>query len=123
MKMQLVAVVVCTILICGLAQADDGKILAQVQTLTLDEGVVTVLHLSPGFTTSLRLPEEVSSIVIGNPAMFKSEHSESESRLVFFKPITAQPAESNALITTKTGQEINLHLVSGGKEAARVHVD
>jgi hypothetical protein len=54
-------------------------------------------------------------VVIGNPATFKAEHSEAEPKLVFLKPITAQPSEGNALITTKLGQEITLHLMSGGK--------
>jgi hypothetical protein len=45
---------------------------------------------------------------------FKAEHSESEPRLVFIKPITTKAVESNALITTKNGREINLHLISGG---------
>jgi hypothetical protein len=39
------------------------------------------------------------------------------------KPITSQPSESNALITTRAGQEITLHLVSTGKAAANAHVD
>jgi hypothetical protein len=69
------------------------------------------------------LPEEISSVVIGNPATFKAEHSEAEPKLVFLKPITAQPSEGNALITTKLGQEITLHLMSGGKAAANARVD
>lgn len=84
---------------------------------------MTVLHLAPGYTTSIRLPEEISSVVVGNPASFKAEHSESEAKLVFFKPTTSQRSESNALITTKSGQEISLHLVSVGKGADNARVD
>jgi hypothetical protein len=62
-------------------------------------------------------------VVIGNPATFKAEHSEAEPKLVFLKPITAQPSEGNALITTKLDQEITLHLMSGGKAAANARVD
>lgn len=62
-------------------------------------------------------------MVLGNPASFKAEHSESEPRLVFLKPITPAPSESNALITTKSGQEISLQLVSAGKAAANARVD
>jgi hypothetical protein len=39
---------------------------------------------------------------------------QSESRLVFLKPVTSKPAESNALITMKSGQAVSLHLVSSG---------
>lgn len=110
-------------LLVGIAQAQESKVIPSVMTLEIEEGTVTPLHLSPGYTTSVRLPEEISSVVIGNPATFKAEHSEAEPRLVFLKPITAQPSESNALITTKSGQEITLHLVSGGKAAANARVD
>jgi hypothetical protein len=110
-------------LLVGIAQAQESKVIPSVTTLEIEEGAVTPLHLSPGYTTSVRLPEEISSVVIGNPATFKAEHSEAEPRLVFLKPITSQPSESNALITTKSGQEITLHLVSGGKAAANARVD
>ena len=107
----------------GVAQTDTGKVTPNVTTVPIEEGAVTVLHLSAGYTTSVRLPEEISSVVIGNPASFKAEHSEAEPRLVFLKPISAQPSESNALITTKSGQEISLHLISVGKAAANARVD
>lgn len=83
--------------------------------LTIDSQNVTVLRLRPGFVSSIRLPEEVSSVVLGNPQEFRAEHSEAEPRLVFLKPLTAKSTETNALITTKSGHEIPLHLVSNGK--------
>jgi hypothetical protein len=106
----------------GLAQ-EEGRVRPQIETLTVEEGEVTTLHLSPGYATSIRLPEEVSSIMVGNPASFKAEHSESEPQLVFVKPITNQAAESNALITTRSGQEINLHLISLGDQTEHARVD
>lgn len=112
-------------LMAGVAasQAQEGQIIPSVTTARVEDGSVTVLHLAPGYTTSIRLPEEISSVVIGNPASFKAEHSESEARLVFLKPTTSQPSESNALITTKSGHEISLHLVSVGKGAENARVD
>src|ERR1041385_827316 len=110
-------------LLLGIAQTQESKVIPSVTTLEIEEDTVTPLHLSPGYTTSVRLPEEISSIVIGNPATFKAEHSDAEPRLVFLKPITTQPSESNALITTKSGQEIPLHLVSAGKTSASAQVD
>jgi len=107
----------------GVAQTQNGKVVPKITTLPIEDGEVTVLHLSPGYATSVRLPEEITSVVIGNPASFKAEHSEYESRLVFLKPTTNQPAESNALITTKSGHEISLHLVSAGREAPNQRVD
>src|SRR5258708_8665091 len=107
----------------GMAQVDDARANPAVKNVIIEEGAVTAVYLSPGYTTSVRLPEEVSSVVVGNPLTFKAEHAESESRLVFFKPITTKPAESNALITTKSGQEISLHLISRGQAAAQSRVD
>ncbi|MGA8429785.1 MAG: hypothetical protein WB729_08195 [Candidatus Sulfotelmatobacter sp.] len=91
--------------------------------LTLDTQSVTVLHLRPGYVSSVRLPEDVSSVVLGNPSTFKAEHSEAEPRLVFLKPTTASRAETNALITTRTGHEISLHLVSAGNSERTGAVD
>jgi hypothetical protein len=106
-----------------MAQTDATNVVPIVTKMAVDEGAVTILHLSPGYASSVRLPEEITAVVIGNPTTFKAEHSESEPRLVFFKPITAQPSESNALISTRSGQEINLHLLSEGKTAASTRVD
>ena len=86
-----------------LGQADSPpRVLpdARIVRLTLDTQSVTVLHLRPGYVSSVRLPEESSSVVLGNPGTFKAEHSEAEPRLVFLKPTTASRAETNALITT-----------------------
>jgi hypothetical protein len=122
MRVHLILIACLTVSI-GAAQTQDSKVTPSVTTLPIEEGAVTLLHLGPGYTTSLKLPEEISSVVIGNPASFKAEHSDAEPRLVFLKPITTQPSESNALITTKSGQEIPLHLVSAGKTSARAQVD
>jgi hypothetical protein len=96
---------------------------ARIVRLTLDTQTVTVLHLRPGYVTSVRVPEDVSSVVLGNPGVFKAEHSDAEPRLVFLKPTASAPGETNALITTKTGREISLHLVSTGNSNPRGAVD
>jgi hypothetical protein len=82
-----------------------------------------VLHLHPGFVSSIRLPEEVSSVVLGDPAAFKGEHSEAEPRLVFFKPASPKPGKSNALISTRSGREVSLTLVSDGATAYSEAID
>lgn len=107
----------------GIAQTQLGRIKPSVSTVLLEEGAVNVLHLSPGYTTSIRLPDEINAVVIGDPSRFKGEHSEAEPQLVFLKPVTAQPSETNALITTRSGQEISLHLVSDGNAHTDQRVD
>lgn len=85
---------------------------ARVLTSILNTDGVTVVNLRPGYVSAIRVPEDVSSVVLGNPKDFAAEHSEAEPRLVFLKPVITKPAETNVLITTKSGHEIALHLVS-----------
>lgn len=108
---------------CGVALSMDKRTTPQVKNVVIEEGAVTKVYLRPGYTTSIRLPEEVNSVVVGNPLAFKAEHSEAEPRLVFIKPITTKATESNALITTKNNREINLHLVSGESAGASSEID
>jgi hypothetical protein len=121
--MKTLLVVMCLMAGHGLAQISAPRTDPEVRTVTIEDGAVTAVYLSPGYATSIRLPEEISSVVVGNPANFKAEHSEAEPKLVFLKPITAKPAASNALITTKSGQEISLHLISWGQGASQSKVD
>lgn len=107
-------VIVYLLFNCALAQGQEIKVAPKVENLSLDEQAVTLVFLSPGYATAVRMPDEITSVVVGDPANFKAEHSESESRLVFLKPVTPKPAESNALVTMKSGQTVSLHLVSSG---------
>lgn len=108
--------ILVTVLVEGQAEKSPiGAPQTHVSRLIIDTQNVRILHLRPGFVSSVRLPEEVSSVVLGDPQAFKAEHSEAEPRLVFLKPLTAKPGETNALITTKSGHEIPLHLVSNGR--------
>jgi hypothetical protein len=50
-----------------------------------------------------------------DPKSFRAEHSEAEPRLVFLTPVALKPSETNVLITTKSGHEIPLHLLSQAK--------
>jgi hypothetical protein len=105
----------------ALAQAELPQ--ARIVTLNVDPEQVVVLHLRPGYVSSVRVLEEVSSVVLGDPGGFKAEHSEAEPQLVFFKTISAKPAQTNALITTRGGHEISLSLVSQGKSDRSEPVD
>jgi len=91
--------------------------------LEFDPEQVVVLHLRTGYVSSVRVLEEISSVVLGDPGGFKAEHSEAEPQLVFFKTTSAKPAQTNALITTRGGHEISLSLVSQGKSDRSEPVD
>jgi hypothetical protein len=98
-----------------LAAAQTELPQARIVNLSVDPEQVLVLHVRPGYVSSVRVLEEVSSVVLGDPGAFKAEHSEAEPQLVFFKATTSKPAQTNALVTTKGGREISLSLVSQGK--------
>src|ERR1700678_318860 len=88
-----------------------------------DPEQVVVLHLRPGYVSSVRVLEEVSSVVLGDPGAFKADHSEAEPQLVFFKATSTKPAQTNALITTRGGHWSSLSLVSQGKSDRSDPVD
>jgi hypothetical protein len=98
--------------------AADHAIPARVATLTIDPREVTILNLRPEFESSIRMPEDVTSVILGSPGAFKAEHNEGEPEYVYVKPITKEPAQSNLLIATKSGQHVTIELISAGASAA-----
>jgi hypothetical protein len=97
--------------------ATDTQVGARVATITINPREITVLHLRPEFESTIRLPEEVTSVILGSPGEFKAEHNEGEPEYVYVKPITKLAAQSNLLIATKSGQHVTLELVSDGANA------
>lgn len=100
---------------------------AQVQPLVVgrpvrDGQAMTVL-LAPRYATAIRLPEPVNSVVVGDPASFSAEHSDREPNLVFVKPITTKPAQSNLLVSTVSGLQVSLLLVSRGEPKGQNRAD
>jgi hypothetical protein len=87
---------------------------ARVATITINPGEITTLHLRPEFESAIRMPEEVTSVILGSPGAFKAEHNEGEPEYVYVKPITKEPAQSNLLIATRSGQHVTLELISDG---------
>ena len=94
--------------------ATDATVGARVATVTINPREITVLHLRPEFESTIRMPEEVTSVILGSPGEFKAEHNEGEPEYVYVKPITKQAAQSNLLIATRSGQHVTLELVSDG---------
>jgi hypothetical protein len=94
-----------------------------VSDVTVSKAAVTDVHLRPLFTTTIRLPDAVSSVAVGAPTLFEAEHSDQEPRLVYIKPSTRQPAESNLVITMQSGETISMRLISDGNSALNAPVD
>ena len=87
---------------------------ARVATVTINPSEITLLHLRPEFESTIRMPEEVTSVILGSPGSFKAEHNEGEPDYVYVKPVTKEPVQSNLLIATKSGQHVTLELISDG---------
>jgi len=94
--------------------ASEPAVGARVAPVTISANEITTLHLRPDFESSIRMPEEITSVILGSPGTFKAEHSEGEPEYVYVKPITKEPAQSNLLIATKSGQHVTLELISDG---------
>ena len=93
------------------------KQLGQVTTLVIQSGVITPLHLRPGFESVIHLPEDVTSVVVGNPSSFHVEHSEAEPTYVYIKPVLRTAVQSDLLIAMESGRRVVLELISDGDSA------
>jgi len=80
----------------------------------MSDVIVRDIHLRPLYTTTIRVPEGVTSLVVGAPTLFEVEHKDSEPNLIFVKPATHLPAESNLLIALQSGATISVRLISPG---------
>ena len=75
----------------GVAAAQVQQIQPQILNREESDGKVAVVEVAPRFVTTIRLPETVSSVVVGDAASFLVEHSEREPKLVFVKALTTKP--------------------------------
>jgi hypothetical protein len=105
-------------ILCGvLSSAQIPDVRPQIVGRAVREGQVTTVYLAPRFATGIRMPDAVNSVVLGDPESFSAEHSEREPQIVFVKPITPKPAQTNLLISTARGHQANLLLISRGAPA------
>lgn len=81
---------------------------------------VNVVRLAPRYTTAIRMPDAVSSVIVGDPSKFLAEHSEKEPTVVTVKPVVEEAAESNLLVTTSKGRQVSFVLRSRGNGSGPV---
>jgi hypothetical protein len=65
-------------------------------------------------TTTIRLPEPVNSVVVGDPSLFQAEYSINESLFVFTRPTGSDPGQTDVVISTVRGRQFILLLRSRG---------
>lgn len=94
--------------------AQSTEIQPRIVTRAELQGRIATVEIAPRFVTTIRVPEVVNSVVVGDSAQFQVEHSEREPQLVFIKVLTTKPAQTNLLISTVKGQQTSLLLVSRG---------
>src|SRR6516225_10844400 len=104
----------------GTAQGPEpaARVQPQVLARAVGDGRVMVVYLAPRYATAIRMHEAINSVVVGDPSSFSAEHSEQEPNLVFVKPITTKPAQTNLLIATARGHQASLLLISRGELSA-----
>ena len=95
-----------------------ARVQPQVLARAVGDGRVMVVYLAPRYATAIRMHEAINSVVVGDPSSFSAEHSEQEPNLVFVKPITTKPAQTNLLIATARGHQASLLLISRGELSA-----
>lgn len=107
------------------AFAQTPQVQPQIVTETDLQGKVTILRVAPRFVTTVRLPDAVNSVVVGDRSRFQVEHSDREPKLVFVKATSSKAAETNLLVSMTNGQQASLLLVSRGDDPSgdSDHVD
>ena len=81
------------------------------------EGRPAVLRLAPHVTTTIRLPEPVNAVVVGDSTLFQAEYDPNEPLTVFVKPVVPGLVESNLVISTTGGRQFVFLLRNIGTRA------
>src|SRR6185437_1059899 len=117
------ALLISALLMASAHAQADPELIPKMRTVGFRSGSSLILRLSLGYISAVHVPEPVSSIAVGDPSAFHAEHSDGEPELVFFKPLSAEPARSNAVIVTRNGTVLALALVSYGRATAGSEID
>jgi hypothetical protein len=84
---------------------------------TVFEGQPASIRLAPRVTTTIRLPEPVNSVALGDSNLFQAEYSPSEPLLVFARTTASGTAQTSLVISTVRGRQFILLLRSVGSAA------
>lgn len=82
----------------------------------VDSNNLYTVHLRPLFSTGLKVPEDVVAIDVGAPTLISAEHDKNVPRLIFIRPTTDAPVNSDVTVVLKSGATLTIHVISpGGK--------
>src|SRR5881296_1717480 len=105
------------VILCGSLAAQTKNARNRNASRTVFEGQPASVRVAPRVTTTIRLPEPVNSVVLGDSNLFQAEYSPSEPLLVFARPTVSGIAETNLVISTVVGRQFILLLKSLGASA------
>jgi hypothetical protein len=86
----------------------------QMASKSVFEGRPTTVRVALHVTTTIRLPEPVRSVVLGDSDAFQAEYSPNEPLLVFVRPTASARGQTNLVISTVYGRQFILLLRSLG---------
>jgi len=75
------------IIFLAFGMAVDSEQVKPVVSQRTITGRANIVRLAPRYATAIKMPEPVSSVVLGDPAKFLAEHSDKEPTLVLVKPL------------------------------------
>ena len=102
--MRKILVVSLLILLSGSLSAQTKNAQNRNGSKRVFEGQPSSIRLAPHVTTTIRLPEAVNSVVLGDSNRFQAEYSPKEPLLVFARPMASGIAQTNLMISTVLGR-------------------
>jgi len=112
--MRKILVVSLLILLSGSLSAQTKNAQNRNGSKRVFEGQPASVRVAPHVTTTIRLPEAVNSVVLGDSNLFQAEYSPKEPLLVFARPTAPDIAETNLVISTVFGRRFILILKNLG---------
>src|SRR5437660_4379539 len=76
------------------------------------EGQPASIRIVPHVTTTIRLPEPVNSVAVGDSSLFQAEYSPNEPLVVFVRATASGMQQTNLVISTVQGRRFILLLRS-----------
>jgi len=90
---------------------------------TVDSNSLYTVHVRPLFSTGIKLGEDVVAIDVGAPSLIWAEHDKNVPRLIFVKPLTNQPVNSDVNVVLKSGATLTINVISAGEKGSDDPVD
>src|SRR5262249_28316276 len=91
-----------------LLTAQTNSFMNQTASKIVLEGRPTTVPFALHLTTTIRPPEPVRSVVLGDSSAFQAEYSPNEPLLVFVRPTASARAQTDLVISTIYGRQFIL---------------